>query len=77
MISDVLYEALRDIRSYQLDEPEMYDGLRQEIDEVRVAMAKLLAQLDTTAAPEELSQNPIYQALLRGDIGPWDEWMES
>ncbi len=46
MISDVLFEAIDDIRSYQADMPQVYDGLSEWINRVVAEMKALQDHLD-------------------------------
>ncbi len=46
MISDVLFEALRQIESYQRECPHAYDAMRAEIDKVKTTMNVLRCKLD-------------------------------
>lgn len=46
MISDTLSDAVREIREYQEDFPEVYAGLKAEIDLVLELMDALRATLD-------------------------------
>jgi len=46
MISDVLHEAITQIRNYQQTTPAMYEGIMPEIDTVVSAMNSLLQHLD-------------------------------
>lgn len=54
MISDVLYEAILNIREYQKALPECYAGIAGEINAVVKAMDKLRAKLD--APPQKEGQ---------------------
>lgn len=47
MISDVLCEALDQIEEYQASFPDIYQGIRAEIEEVKLALARLLIHLDS------------------------------
>lgn len=47
MISDILFDAIEDIRDYQRDMPDVYDPIRAEIEAVIVAMDALRQKLDT------------------------------
>lgn len=47
MISDVLYEAIQDIREYQEELPRAYDDLHEAIDHVTGSMETLQRFLDT------------------------------
>ena len=47
MISDVLADAIKQIRKFQREVPDSYDAMRQEIDRVVKAMDTLLHDLDT------------------------------
>ncbi len=52
MISDVLSDALAKIEEYQGGFPGSYTDFREEIEQVKLAMARLLIRLDT---PPELT----------------------
>ena len=45
MLSDVLLDAMDDIELYQRDYSDVYEGVEQEIEEVKSAMSKLLTLL--------------------------------
>lgn len=47
MISDVLYEAIREIEEYEEKMPEAYGPMKNRIQEVKDAMRKLQRELDT------------------------------
>ena len=47
MISDILSDAVDQIRRYQRDMPSCYDGIRRRIDTVVAVMDDLRAELDT------------------------------
>ena len=47
MISDVLFDAIAEIREYQRAMPQVYDNLRVEIARVIVVMDELRVKLDT------------------------------
>jgi hypothetical protein len=46
MISDVLFDAVEEIRRYQRDMPDAYESMQAEIDAVTTAMDLLRAKLD-------------------------------
>jgi hypothetical protein len=46
MISDVLFEAIADIRQYQKTSPDAYDEISEQIDAVVQTMHSLLEYLD-------------------------------
>lgn len=46
MISDVLFDALEEIKDYQRRMPEAYSPLRDQIEPVKAAMRRLLNLLD-------------------------------
>ena len=46
MISDVLFDAVEEIRRYQRDMPDAYESMQAEIDAVTTAMDLLRARLD-------------------------------
>jgi hypothetical protein len=49
MISDVLFDAVEDIRTYQHDYPECYADIQAKIDVVVAEMDALRAYLDSSA----------------------------
>ena len=51
MISDVLAQAISDIRGYQRDLPKVYRDLKPRIDRLVAEMDKLRDELDT--APQD------------------------
>lgn len=52
MLSDVLSEALNSIEEYQGEFPGSYTDFQEEIEQVKLSMARLLIRLDT---PPEMS----------------------
>jgi hypothetical protein len=52
MISDVLSDAVAEIRQYQRDFPEVYDSLKLEIAHVIEVMEELRRYLDTPPAED-------------------------
>jgi len=46
MISDVLSEAIEQINEYQESSPDSYDGIKDEIDKVKLVMFALQFFLD-------------------------------
>ena len=67
MISDVLFEAIRDIRQYQKDWPDSYDGLKKQIDVVVETMNGLLEYLDTPPVKDGdvLKWKPVVSVYMR------------
>lgn len=51
MISDVLYEAVEEIRQYQQTFPETYDTLRKHLNALVTHMESVRSYLDTAHAP--------------------------
>ena len=47
MISDVLSDAICEIERYQQDFPDSYNSLREEIEQVKAVMKRLMIKLDT------------------------------
>jgi len=54
MISDVLSDAIAEIRQYQAEMPEVYGKIKRKIDTVVTIMDALRAELD--APPERRSK---------------------
>ncbi len=52
MISDVLFEAIKEIERYQREMPHVYDQYKTEIAHVKVEMSMLLAKLDAFPTEE-------------------------
>lgn len=61
MISDVLHEAVAEIKRYQQSLPQCYDGLRVEIGKVTAAMDALRTWLD---CPPTKGMYPRYEEAL-------------
>jgi len=55
MISDVLFEAVEEIRRYQREFPHSYDDLKLEIARVIIVMDELRFKLDTPPTAEEFA----------------------
>jgi hypothetical protein len=51
MISDVLFDAIQEIRRYQREFPECYKGLELEIARVITVMDELRAKLEASRRP--------------------------
>ena len=47
MLSDTLSEAIEEIERYQREMPDVYDYIKEEINQVKEAMRKLQIELDT------------------------------
>lgn len=50
MISDILFEAIEEIRTYQRDMPGYYDDMKNRIDAVLEQMESLQRELDAPPA---------------------------
>ncbi len=74
MISDVLFDAVREIEEYQRSLPGCYDFLRDEIGKVTVVMDSLRAYLDMPpseggCARYEAARNRLRDVIARIDVG--------
>lgn len=54
MISDVLFDAIEEIRRYQRDFAGVYDGLQDEIEPVVTTMKELQHKLDKVGHPADM-----------------------
>jgi len=62
MISDVLSEALNSIDEYQAGFPDSYTDFREEIEQVKLTMTRLLIRLDT---PPEMTAEMWAEAMVK------------
>jgi len=68
MLSDLLSDTLASIEEYQGGFPGSYTDFREEIEQVKLAMARLLIRLDT---PPELSDETWAEEMARlGETDP-------
>jgi len=53
MMSDVLFDAIRDIEEYEKKFPDVYGQMKNQIARVKEAMRELQRELDRMPADEE------------------------
>lgn len=75
MISDVLYEADKAIHDYQVQMPDIYDDMKDDLNALRAHITVIQMRLDNTLPMEWLEKNPIYAAVKRGDVSLHDRYM--
>jgi hypothetical protein len=77
MLSDVLFEARREIERYQKDFGECYDGVRVEIDKVKAVMDAMRAYLDILPVGEfEKGGKGLLQAIRELDTKPFAKHLD-
>jgi hypothetical protein len=54
MISDVLFDAIRDIEEYEKKFPHIYGQMKNQIAQVKQAMRELERELDRMPTDEEI-----------------------
>jgi hypothetical protein len=54
MISDVLFDAVREIESYQRLFPDVYGPVRDQIEQCKAGMTKLRRQLDQPPGTDDV-----------------------
>ncbi|MBV8535840.1 MAG: hypothetical protein JO128_09620 [Alphaproteobacteria bacterium] len=62
MISDTLFDAIAEIRDYQRRLPQMYDGMKAEIDSV-VARMEALKEFFDTRSPSRAQLDALRTAI--------------
>jgi hypothetical protein len=67
MISDVLFEALQQIERYQKESPDMYDEMKDEIEQVKHVMRRLLHKLDDPRPPSAPPNDGAFPTQVEGE----------